>query len=75
MQVGSHDLATRLSIGPWHLGISSALMRLFDLFVHTEDPFGEDKALDLKSSGMYFQAAFAFSALLVIRCYKVIRPL
>jgi hypothetical protein len=50
-------------------------MRLFDLLVHTEDPFGEDKVLALKSSGMCFQAAFTFSALLVIRCYKVISPL
>lgn len=73
--MGSHDLAMGLSIGPWHLGILSALMRLFDLFVHTEDPFGEDKVLALKSSGMCFQAAFTFSALLVIRCYKVISPL
>lgn len=42
-QVGSDDLATRLSIAPWHLGILSALMRLFDVFVHTQDPFREEK--------------------------------
>lgn len=44
LQVESNDLATRLSIAPWHFGILSALMRLFDMFVHPEDPFPEEKA-------------------------------
>lgn len=70
MQVGSHDLATRLSIGPWHLGILSALMRLFDLFVHTEDRFGEDKVLALKSVEC-FQAAFTSNSFLGFRYFKV----
>ncbi|CAE7325880.1 unnamed protein product [Symbiodinium necroappetens] len=32
-QVGSDALATRMSIAPWHLGILSALMYVFDVFV------------------------------------------
>ncbi|CAJ1341393.1 unnamed protein product [Effrenium voratum] len=32
-QVGSDKLATRMSIGPWHLGMLAALMALFDVFV------------------------------------------
>ena len=60
--MGSNDLATRLSIGPWHLGVLSALMRLFDLFVHTADPFGEDKVLRLKSSDMCFQTALRYKS-------------
>ena len=36
MQVGSESLATRMSIAPWHLGILSALMRIFDTFLGIE---------------------------------------
>ena len=72
MQVGSNDLATRLSIAPWHLGILFALMRLFDFFVRTEDPFREDKVLASKSSGLCFQTVYTSRPFFVIKLFDLI---
>ena len=33
-----------MSIAPWHLGMLAALLRLFDTFVHADDPFPGEHA-------------------------------
>lgn len=39
-QVESHASATRFSIAPWHLGILSALLALFDVFLDVDQEEG-----------------------------------